>query len=202
MKTINDIKSMIRNSLFNKQPTIESVDVLGEFKRAMVRLTDPNKFMLLCQTGNPHTQIPAMDGDEIVQHMIPGFQRDNNKWDNDMKLKYVENILMGYSDKLLLFTLNSTSDELRECMILDGLQRTTAIMDMLDDIILPFGHKYSDFEKNNIRFNVNLSVRYYVFDEWKEVGEFYIHMNENITHSPQDIQKARDWFLKEKNIII
>ena len=43
-------------------------------------------------------------------------------------------------------------------------------------------------------------IRVYTFEAWEEVGKFYIDMNENITHSSQDIQKAKEWFLREKNI--
>ncbi|MDD5373255.1 MAG: hypothetical protein PHO62_07525 [Sulfurimonas sp.] len=31
---------------------------------------------------------------------------------------------------------------------------------------------------------------------------FYIDMNENITHSKADIQKAKDWFLAEHSIVL
>ena len=132
-----------------------------------------------------------------AERITPDFQRANNKWSKTMKTRFVENLLSGVKVELMFFKLSSQSD----AQVIDGLQRTTAILDFFNGKIKPFGYSYSDL-KNRLRQlkNHNLIIRIYTFDSWEEVGKFYIDMNEGITHSKKDIQKAKDWFLAEHNI--
>lgn len=138
----------------------------------------------------------SVSNKEWLDRVIPDFQRANNKWNKSMKLKFVENILNGAKTELLLFRMEEDGD----AQIIDGLQRTTALIDFFDGKIKPFGYSYSELKDSLRAFPDNISIKIYTFSTWEEVGRFYIDMNENITHSKADIQKAKDWFLAEHNI--
>ena len=86
--------------------------------------------------------------------------------------------------------VNTSIKDVEDSKIIDGLQRTTAIMDFISGKIKPFGYNYLELKKdrNLRRFNDRLTIAIYDFDSWGEVGKFYIDMNENITHSKKDIQ--------------
>jgi len=97
----------------------------------------------------------------------------------------------------MLFRLEGDSDY----KIIDGLQRTTAILDFLDGRFKIFDKfSFADFGETLGSFDSKLILNMYTFENWKEIGKFYIDMNENITHSKADIQKAKDWFLAEHSI--
>jgi len=132
-----------------------------------------------------------------IKRVTPDFQRANNKWNQAMKLRFIENLLSGVKVELMFFRLKENDD----AQIIDGLQRTTAILDFFHGKVKPFGFSYQDLKKHFNRFRShNLIIKIYTFNTWEEVGRFYIDMNENITHSKADIQKAKDWFLAEHNI--
>ena len=132
-----------------------------------------------------------------IQRITPEFQRANNKWNKAMKLKFIENLLSGVKVELMFFRF----EEYADAQIIDGLQRTTAILDFFHGKVKPFGYSYSDLKNNFNKFQShNITIKIYTFNSWEEVGRFYIDMNENITHSKKDIQKAKDWFLAEHNI--
>ena len=59
--------------------------------------------------------------------MTPEFQRDNDKWNIDRKIKFIENIMSGCPSDIILFTVNN--DMLSNCGIMDGQQRLTALND-------------------------------------------------------------------------
>ena len=105
--------------------------------------------------------------------------------------------MMGAKTEILLFQMEEEADS----QIIDGLQRTTAILEFYKGKIKPFGYSYNELKPYLSKFaNYSLMIRVYTFETWEEVGKFYIDMNENITHSKEDIQKAKDWFLNEKGI--
>ena len=135
---------------------------------------------------------------EWLKRITPEFQRSNDKWNEQMKTKFIENILKGAKTELLFFNFNEHEDS----QVIDGLQRTTAIIDFFNGKIKPFGKDINELFDHLGSFRDKIEIRIYTFKEWKEVGKFYIDMNENITHSKEDIQKAKDWFLNNKNIVL
>jgi hypothetical protein len=182
-KEIETLIKKTRNSSFNKHNYMVNV----ELKRFVSN-------MLL------HTDYDNKDGDmknyEWLNLITPEFQRSNNKWSHSMKVKFIENLLSGVKVELMFFRMNEQDDS----KIIDGLQRTTALIDFFEGRVKPFGYSYSELEKYIGHFPSNIAIKIYTFDTWEEVGRFYIDMNENITHSSEDIQKAKDWFLSEHGI--
>ncbi len=128
---------------------------------------------------------------DVLNKITPKFQRDNNKWTRDMQIKFIENLIMGATSTIML---GSLTGEKSECILLDGLQRVTAIFDFMDNKFEVFENlKYN--EENNLIFSCinNLLLRIYNFKNEKEMVQFYIDMNENITHSNEDIDKAKKY---------
>ncbi|MBD77447.1 MAG: hypothetical protein CL840_00735 [Crocinitomicaceae bacterium] len=129
--------------------------------------------------------------EETIAHMTPLFQRDNNKWTQEQQIRFVENLLSGCRSEITLFTVKKSMDD---CGILDGLQRVTSVSDFILGKFPIFDDVY--FEQvaiPNVFINGRLSIRIYEFPSLRKAVEFYISMNEGITHSPEDIQRARDF---------
>jgi len=193
MKSIDDIIAITRNSAFNRQNYKVNIK-LKRFREDILLHTD--------STNSEDKK--EFNREDWFKRIVPPFQRDNDKWTKVMKLKFVENILKGVSTDLLFFCMKDEriSPNGEDSQIIDGLQRLTAINDFFDGIIKPFGYSYEEL-KDSIsmnKFKTNISISIYTFESWKDVGNFYIEMNENISHSKDDIQKAKDWFMDEFNI--
>jgi hypothetical protein len=141
-------------------------------------------------------ELPVADAtpvqcDELIKGLTPEFQRSNDQWTQDMKILYVENVIKGCRSEILLYRV---PNEHSPAMILDGLQRLTAIMDFIAGRFTVFG-KYTLNDLLEARvitaIGTDIPVKIYTFDTELEAMEFYIEMNENITHSPEDIEKVR-----------
>jgi len=130
---------------------------------------------------------------------VPNFQRDNDKWTKKMQVSFVENFLMGFESSIFLFYAGE--QEFPKWEILDGLQRLTALSLFLDNKLKILGRYYYNDIKTEINDMVQLQIRLYRFDTEKDAVNFYISMNENISHSKKDIKKAKDYLisLDEKN---
>ena len=131
--------------------------------------------------------------------ITPQFQRSNDKWSMEMKIKFVENLLKGCPTEIKLFRVGDTST-MQDAQIIDGLQRLTAIFDFMCSDFEVFGKSYSYLCDDLNNFPVRLLLSVYDFENFEQVGRYYIDMNENITHSSDDIQKAKDWFLVNHGI--
>lgn len=136
---------------------------------------------------------------EIIQSRVPEFQRSNDKWTSDMQVSFMWNALMGNKANPVLFY--DTSEDQNTRSLLDGLQRITATArffidrDMIFSLaggqeisaeeIISAGRNYA-FWNNSI-----FPVKGYRFSNEIEAVDFYIAFNENITHSHEDIKRAK-----------
>jgi len=191
---ILELVKRCRNSSFNRRSYCVNID-LSDFISSLLLHTWRDKLPDTRTLGHSH-EINIKFNKEWLQRVTPEFQRSNDKWSKAMKVKFIENLLAGVKVELMFFRLNDN-----EAQIIDGLQRTTAILDFFNGKIKPFGYSYGELKNDLNKFPChNLFMKIYTFDKWEEVGSFYISMNENITHSKKDIQKAKDWFLAEHQI--
>lgn len=136
--------------------------------------------------------------DQILEpeKYIPIFQRDNDKWTKPMQKKFIENIVIGCSTSISLYAISEK--EFPNWLILDGLQRLTAINLFINDELKIYnGLVYSDI-KEQISDGGVLEFKRYRFNTEIEAVEFYIAINENITHSKKDIQRAKDYLARLK----
>lgn len=130
--------------------------------------------------------------EDTIKHMTPAFQRKNNKWSTKQKIRFVENLLSGCRSEITLFT--TKHDNMDDCEILDGLQRLTAISQFILGEFPIFDDVYfHQIAIPNIFINGRVSIRVYEFPTLRKAVEFYIAMNEGITHSPEDIQHAKNF---------
>lgn len=127
---------------------------------------------------------------------VPEFQRSNDKWSLEMQIGFVKNVIKGFNTVIMLYEIKENPDkhsEYTNCKIMDGLQRITAIHDFMKGKFKVMGMSYQDMVDSNLMSYTSMPIRFkiYSFRNEKEAIEFYIEMNENITHSPQDIDKAK-----------
>lgn len=126
--------------------------------------------------------------------IVPSFQRDNDKWSLEMKQRFVENLLLGVKSTILLYYVPKEKlyGVYVDCRLLDGYQRLTALNEWMDGLFPIFEDiYYSEEIKSIVKSCNNLTVRIYTLDTEEEVVKFYIQLNENISHSKEDINKAK-----------
>lgn len=127
--------------------------------------------------------------DTWLDKATPSFQRANDKWSEEMQISFIQNLLKGYATTILFFRVGES-----DIQLIDGLQRTTAIFRFLKGEFKIF----DDFDivalkKDIKKFRQRIGIEIYTFNNMKEAVEFYIEMNENITHSKEDILKAKNF---------
>ena len=191
-----DLKERIWNSDFNKTNYEVSLD-FTYLKEDLIRwsLSTNDKASNLAKKLSLELSFK-----EALERIVPEFQRDNNKWSKEMQIKFVENIILGVNTTIILGTL---SNEKSECVLIDGLQRVSAIFSFMNKEFKVFENfEYNDDFENKINtFIHNLKLKIFNFKNEKEMVNFYINMNENITHSKEDIQKAKDYLNKLDNVV-
>lgn len=135
---------------------------------------------------------------ETLPLFVAPFQRSSDNWTDEMQSKFVENIILGCSTKIILYTLFD-SDVHEGCLILDGQHRVLSILNFIENKIKAFGFTCDELMANKIitRNTIDsITIEIVKFNNENEAIEFYINMNENITHTPDDIAKAKT-FLKD-----
>lgn len=138
---------------------------------------------------------------EIIKSRIPDFQRNNDKWTSDMQVSFMRNAIMGNKANPVLFY--DLADDQSKRNLLDGYQRITStarffierdmMIELSDgncisaDQIISAGRSFSFWN------NVIYPLKGYRFDSEIEAVDFYIAFNENITHSAEDIIRAKNY---------
>jgi len=176
--TTTELENMIQLSAFNKNKYEVNIPVRRFISSIMEYINDEAE--------------PTFDN--ILQLGVPVFQRNNDKWSLDMQIKFVENVIKGFVPKIQLFILEEEyrKKNLVGCQILDGLQRTTALAKFINgDFEIFDGIHYDDISGNILRgLSKTVVLEVFIFDNTDDVIDFYVEMNENITHSAEDIDKA------------
>lgn len=172
------------------------IDMLREspFNRDYRKVDLPVKNFFTSLAGYTHPDEPreAITPDRIFE-AVPDFQRDNNKWSQAMQIKFVENVLKGFIPQITLFSIGKNTYHFQ---ILDGLQRVTALHAFMTGEFKVFGYTFQELcDMRVISVCSCIAVRLYDFNTKNEAIQFYIDMNENITHSPQDIEKAKKYLV-------
>jgi len=181
MTEIEQIKlqNIIKSSAFNKQKYEVNIPIRRFINSIMDYINDEVE--------------PTFEN--ILKYGVPEFQRNNDKWSREMQIRFVENIIKGFVTKIQLFVLeeNYRKNNFVGCQILDGLQRTTAISSFINGEFKLFNDTvgFEDIKDTFLRgINKTAILELYRFDTINDTIDFYVEMNENITHSPEDIQKA------------
>lgn len=194
MKSIEIEKLIIdnRNSSFRKDGSSVSINIKNKARFL-------NSLKLYTDYDNSEQSESRNDIKQFFERAVPKFQRDNDIWTLEMKQKFILNVLKGFKTEIKLFRMSESED----AKIIDGLQRLTAILEFLDGEFPILGDIYFEDIKDKIVYlTPSLFVVLYTFDSMEEVGKFYIDMNENITHSKEDIDKCKNFFKKEYGVIL
>lgn len=193
-KQFTDFYNELRASAFNRDyyQVDMSFDALLE---TVLRYLDRDAAKAL--SANVITPLQAGD---IILKSVPDFQRDNDKWSPVMQEQYVRNVLRGMrGSPIMLSRIGKVGAG--PCNIIDGLQRLTALVRFFTDPDMPITNSKNEvFTASEILgsevmskylWNISVPLRIYTFYNEAEVVRFYIEMNENITHSADDIAKAK-----------
>ena len=181
--TIEEVHQAIKQSAFAKQGYTVNVP-LHYLKSSLAEYTAQR---------NQDEAVPI--NSDTLQTVVPYFQRKCTHWTESMQASFVENIIKGCHTEILLFNIGE-----EECLagfgnrVLDGQHRLMALLKFLDNKLPIFGgNLLSDLENEPIMWRGMSKIAFTVFnfDTEEDAIQFYIEMNENITHSPEDIQKAR-----------
>lgn len=182
----NDMKDVLK--------TIKDSPFRRSSYQVDISLSDFHKGVMMYLNDDKHTN-GFINSDIFLS--VPKFQRDNDKWSLEMKVSYIENLIKGCDSVIMLYEISPKGkiSTLENCYILDGLQRITAIHEFVEGLIKPFGKSYKDLVEGRILHSTlcRIKLRIYTFETEKEAVDFYIAMNENITHSKKDIEKAKKY---------
>jgi len=182
---LSTLKKIIRESAFHRSPNYTvNVSFKDLFKRVGGLLSYNETVDLMVEQN-------SLSSTAIIQEMTPEFQRDNTKWTQTMQRCFIENLLCGCETKIQLYDVKSRGNELGESLILDGLQRLTAISAYHEGEFPVFDNLYwKDVNSGGIFPRLRLLLSIFQFDSDKEACEFYIQMNKGITHSEDDLKTA------------
>ncbi|CAM0048014.1 hypothetical protein VPHF88_0126 [Vibrio phage F88] len=178
-KIIEKLRNNTKKSAFNRRGYQVSFEV-GSFHRSL-------RF---------YSEALNMDVEDkdLISAMVPSFQRDNDKWTLDRKIKFVENILCGFQSTIMLATIDN--ELMDDCFIIDGLQRLTAIQDWFDGkfpVYSDIWYKDLSLLRRAPFVDCRMNLVVHRFSTMKECVNFYIDINEGISHSTEDIKRARDY---------
>lgn len=125
--------------------------------------------------------------------MIPDFQR-GHIWTEEQQIAWVEFIFRGGNTSRVVYINDAweyVSEDKNPCVVVDGLQRITAMTRFVHNEIKAFGHFYKDFTDRPpmetwLRINKNnLRTR-------KEVLSWYLEMNSGGTpHTEEELSRVK-----------
>lgn len=134
---------------------------------------------------------------EYSLEINPDFQR-GHVWDDAKQIAYVEHVLQGgQASNELRFNCVGWMNKYEGPMVLvDGLQRLTAVLRFLKDEIKAFGHTCSELRVPGIRQKAPTDMCFYVYindlPTRKEVLQWYLDLNTGgVIHTEEEIEKVK-----------
>ena len=132
--------------------------------------------------------------------MYPDFQR-GHIWTEEQQIAFCEFIVSGGKCPPILFNHPTMMEgEGGNMVLVDGLQRITALVKMMNNDLKIFGHYINEYEDRLITFR-RLKILIYI-NELKtreQVLEWYLQLNDGGTqHSKEEINRVKMLYDKEK----
>ena len=134
--------------------------------------------------------------------MNPDFQR-GHIWTREQQIAFVEFLLRGgKSSRTIYFNCpwwlgNSKVNSYNDFVIVDGLQRITAVLAFMNDEIPAFGVYHKDYE-GRVPLGIDLIFNVNDLKTKKDVLKWYIEINSGGTpHTNQEIERVKQ-LLKEE----
>ena len=190
---------------------------LPYFKEESMKITEP-KFSLVPQftrTSSYRIDLAWKQLEFWLDHqekdygveLEPDFQRAH-VWDKKRQIAYVEFCLRGgKSSKEIYFNcpayghnhIKGKSLMPDTVVLVDGLQRLTAVRKFMNNEIKAFGYFFKDFTDHMDMMDARFSVNVNDLDTRAEVLQWYIDLNAGgVAHTDEDIEKVRVLLKKEK----
>lgn len=194
-KEIENLKDLISKSNFKKSKYTLCTSIVDVPQNILFYNEKIDK------NGKTSTFSAPIVNTETLKSFVAPFQRDTNNWSTEMKIKFVENIIMGCRTDITLYTTHNvkTNNSTHEnCFILDGQHRILAILEFIEGKFNAFGFSYQELLSEKIiapRRQNEIYIHIVSFSNENEAIEYYINMNENITHTPEDIEKAKTYLV-------
>lgn len=211
---IENIKKIVKNSPFSKSGLTMNYELDKIFK-ILDSYTNNYKDEDECIEYLKKTGIEFNNSDlyildffkkEIKENSIPVWQRNNDKWNQKMQISFIENIIKRATTNIIIGQISLTNEPTGKGVILDGLQRITAIQDFVNNKFNIFkseenleGFNYITLKNNKLIESKNFLITILSFNSEEEMVKYYIDINENITHSTEDIQKAKKYLALIEN---
>ena len=192
---ISTLINQCESSIFRKENYSTQID-FNDFPESLSTWTDRN----LCKKFD-NGLIELKDLADTLLDNVPAWQRDNDKWSEEMQISFLINCLNGFTiSPLTLYYFKNK----RDCNILDGLQRITAFYKFFTGkFIFDFnGKKVSNIELlEDPKFRlfirrISVNIQIIKFNNEIEAIDYYIAVNENISHSSIDILRAKKYRIK------
>ena len=179
MKT-EEILALIESSPFRRSPAYSLDSHIGRFIKLLLQFTN---------AGNDENL-------HDIYKAVPDFQRNNDKWTLKMKQGFIRNVIEGYRTTVILYDVVPESTNfgtMHECKIMDGLQRISAIHEFMEGEFTVYGLTYQELLSRKIITAMSgvIGIKIHTFTSQQEAIRFYIAINENITHSDADIDRAK-----------
>ncbi len=117
----------------------------------------------------------------------PDFQR-GHVWSEEQQINYIEYCLRGgaYSRDLMFNCFRFTSGEAHDMVLVDGLQRLTAVKKFISNELKAFGHYIDEFEdKEIILLREDVVINVNTLPGKKAVYKWYLELNSGGTPHTQ-----------------
>lgn len=152
--------------------------------------------------ANPHYSIDVMWDyiEDQLEHfmqvgleMDPDFQR-GHVWNHEQQIAFVEYKLRGGISGGDIFwnCAGHMQDFKGPYLLVDGLQRLTAVREFMDGNITAFGHYFSEYEDPRYLWNIGFKFHVHNMRDRADVLRWYIQLNEGgIVHTPEEIERVK-----------
>lgn len=129
----------------------------------------------------------------------PDFQR-GNIWTREQQIAFVEFKLRGgsASDNILMNHKGWSSDYKGDMVLVDGLQRLTAVMEFLNDEIPAFGHFRNEYTDQHYLGSLFFNFIVNTLQTRKQVLNWYVELNSGGTvHTESEINRVKQLIQEE-----
>lgn len=187
---IDLVQKLVKNSPFKKEKytTIISLSQIPDKILYYNEIIDKNDQVI---TAAPNVNTTTL------KNFVAPFQREIKHWNEQMKIKFIENIILGCRTDIILYTLTKGVNE--GCLILDGQHRVNAFLEFIEGKFKVFDCSFKELHDSGLlRATKYHEIFFHIisFDNQNDAIDFYISMNENITHTPEDIKIAKNYLNK------
>lgn len=143
----------------------------------------------------------AENQEEAGLELDPDFQR-GHVWTEAQQTAYVEFSLRGgRGAREILFNCPGWPLTTSGMVLVDGLQRVTAVLRFLDNEIPAFGTYYKDYEDGlpAVRMEASFSITVNNLSTRAEVLKWYLDLNSGgVVHSQEELDRVRELLKKEE----